>query len=166
MTERITIEQMLVRIQKNWPETATPETAVILGLIRLNDIVSEQTGKMMAQFDLTPAAFEVLVTLRALAPPRQLSPTELYRSILITSGGMTKVLKQLENQGAIERIVDDKDKRSSLVKLTKAGTELAEKSADAVTKAERKLFSQSLSAKDVKDLGEILRHALKRLESD
>ena len=164
MEDKITIADMLTGMRRHWPEIATPETATMLGLIRLNDLVAENTNKAIAPLGLTPAAFEVLVTLRAQPAPRQLTPTALYRSILITSGGMTKVLKHLEAAGAITRIDDPGDRRSRLVKLTAVGKRLAEKAMAAVMQADRSLLSRALTDKDARQLHDTLLGALAKLE--
>uniref|UniRef100_UPI001F244674 MarR family transcriptional regulator n=1 Tax=Cronobacter sakazakii TaxID=28141 RepID=UPI001F244674 len=53
--------------------------------------------------------------------PYCLSPTQLYTSLLVTSGAMTNRLNHLEEQGLIKRIADPDDKRSTLVSLTASG---------------------------------------------
>jgi len=166
MAGKSTVSEILARMQDNWPDAAVPETRVMLGLIRLNDIVFESTNKIVADFGLTPAAFEVLVTLRSLPAPRQLTPTDLYRSILITSGGMTKILKQLETDGMIVRSVSKIDRRSKLVKLTNAGAKCAERSMEAVSRNDKRILTQALSSSEVFQLGNTLLQALNNLESE
>jgi len=166
MAGKSTASDILERMQENWHEAATTETGVILGLIRLNDIVLERTAKIIAEFGLTQAAFEVLVTLRSLPEPRQLTPTRLYRSILITSGGMTKVLKKLEKDGLIERLINKDDQRSKLVKLTTAGVQCAERSMESVSANDKKILSQALSTSQVSQLRNILLNALDSLEAE
>lgn len=164
MENKIKLTDLLRRMKQNWPEALSPETEAILGLIRLNDIVSNQATKSMAQFGLTQAAFEVLTTLRSMPSPRQLTPTELYSSILVTSGGMTKVLKQLEENNWIARIPHASDKRSTLVKLTKKGETLIEEAMEAVVQGDRNIMKQTLSDQDIAKLQEILLLALQKLE--
>jgi DNA-binding MarR family transcriptional regulator len=165
MAGKSTVSDILERMQENWHEVAVPETRVMLGLIRLNDIVLESTNRIIANYGLTQAAFEVLVTLRSLPEPRQLTPTELYRSILITSGGMTKVLKQLETEGLIARSINTEDQRSKLVRLTTSGAKCAERSMAAVSENDREILSKALSPAQISDLGNTLLHALNNLES-
>lgn len=165
MMERITVATILERMQENWSEAACPETRVMLGLIRLNDLVFDSTNKVIAGFGLTPTAFEVLVTLRSLPEPREITPTELYRSILVTSGGMTKVLKQLEAKGLITRLENDADLRSKLVKLTRAGEKHAEELMRAVSENDRKMLSAALTSAQVTELGDTILNAVDKLES-
>jgi DNA-binding MarR family transcriptional regulator len=71
-------------------------------------------------------AFGVLSTLRRAGAPYQLTPTELYRTGMITSGGMTKRLIALEGDGLIDRAPADDDRRSVHVRLTRKGRRLVD----------------------------------------
>lgn len=165
MTERHTIARILAQLRANWPEAATPETEVMLGLTRLNDIVIDSTDALLAGFGLTPAGFEVLVTLRAQPAPRRMTPTELYQAILVTSGGMSKVLMQLENDGWIIRLANTRDARSRFVQLTDAGAARIEAVMRAVGEQDRVLLSGALSAEQVARLARMLLSTLDKLET-
>lgn len=65
--------------------------------------------------------FDVLATLRRAGEPYALSPTVLYESAMISSGGMTNRLDRLERAGLIERRKNPGDRRSTLVALTSQG---------------------------------------------
>jgi DNA-binding MarR family transcriptional regulator len=164
MENKHTIEELRRRIRQHWPETATPETEFILGLIRLNDVIASRTNEITGGFGLTPAGFETLVTLRSLPEPRQLTPNELQKSILVTSGGMTKVLHQLEANGWIERTSHGQDKRSKLVKLTASGKARIEDCMTAVQRGDRNLLTQSLSDKEISKLRDLILLALEKIE--
>ena len=41
--------------------------------------------------------------LRSVPSPYELTPTELYDAVLLSSGGMTKVLRRLETRGLVSR---------------------------------------------------------------
>ncbi len=56
-----------------------------------------------------------------------MSPNDLYRSLLMTSGGMTKILKNLEAENSIKRMDHHSDKRSKMVRLTQEGKAMVEK---------------------------------------
>jgi DNA-binding MarR family transcriptional regulator len=53
---------------------------------------------------LSPSELDVLVTLRRSAAPWVLTPSEIQRALLITSGGLTKILQQLEGRGLVTRL--------------------------------------------------------------
>ena len=164
MEKKYSIGELRDRMKKNWPETVSPETEAVLGLMRLGELVNGQANKISARFGLTPAGFDTLVTLRSLPKPRALSPSELFMSVLISSGGMTKVLDKLEEDGWITRVAQDDDKRKKLVRLTTAGEKLAEDCMAAVMEGDRSLLQQSLSKSEIETLRDLLLTALKRLE--
>jgi DNA-binding MarR family transcriptional regulator len=107
---------------------------------------------------------DVLAALRSAPPPHELSPTELYSAVLISSGGLTKVLHGLEHRGLIGRVPDDEDRRSHRVRLTPAGRALAERAVAAVQASGEALFSRALSTAEMARLAGLLRKLLLAVE--
>lgn len=68
--------------------------------------------------------FDVLATLVRSGPPYELTPTALYRSTMMSSGGMTARLDKLEKAGHIERRSHPDDRRALFVCLTPSGLKL------------------------------------------
>ena len=143
-------------------------TAGFIGhrMIRLNGLARKGTDTVLDHHDLTPAAFEVLVTLRSMPAPRQLTPTELYRVNLLSSGGLTKILNTLSRRKLIELVSNRADGRSKLVRLTVKGKRLAEKTANAVSARDRSLFADTLSPTQIERLRSALLDALAALEAE
>lgn len=81
---------------------------------------------VFAKHGLDTGEFDVLSTLLRSGPPYRLRPTELYRSLMISSGGLTDRLSRLERVGLVDRATDTKDARSKFVTLTAKGRTLAE----------------------------------------
>lgn len=77
------------------------------------------------RYDLDTGEFDVLATLLRSGKPYLLRPTELYRSLMISSGGLTGRLDRLEKRGFIERQKSDEDSRSFLVRLSEKGRTVA-----------------------------------------
>lgn len=76
-------------------------------------------------YDLIHSDIDVLASLYFSSNAKKsLSPTELYNATIFSSGGMTKVLKKLEEKKLIFREASKKDKRKSIIKLSKSGEEL------------------------------------------
>lgn len=165
MEDKHSLDAALKRVRKNWPEMISPETEAVLAFIRLRDIIEEDTGKTIASHGLSHISFEVLVTLRSSEPPYELSPTELYQAALCTSGGMTKALKILEDDGYVERISHESDKRSKLVRLTTKGAAKAGEVMTDVVRGDRNLFTGSLSGEDVTQLRDVLLPFIRKLEA-
>ncbi len=76
---------------------------------------------VFARHNLDTGEFDVLATLQRSGAPYCQRPTELYQSLMITSGGLTDRLNRLEKKGFIERVVSETDRRSALVRLTATG---------------------------------------------
>jgi len=165
MNSKHTIAELIQRTQTHWPEIATSQNEIALCLIRLHDLAMEQSARRLAPFDLSQAAFEVLVTLRSFPPPRILTPTELYRAVLITSGGMTKILKQLQTRDLIERVENEQDKRSKYVKLTEQGATLAEEAMRAVSHGDQELLDKAFSPDECDQIRHLLLKAVHQLET-
>lgn len=164
MTQKQPLTKILEDYRENWPEFVRPETQVMLGVIRLNDLVNEQSKPLIAEFGLTPASFEALMTLRGQPEPWQMTPTDLFRAILISSGGMTKVLHQLESDGLIARVDNPHDQRSRFVRLTPAGKDRAEASMEAVAQQDKEVLEQALSEQQIGQLAKVLMRTIDKLE--
>src|SRR4051794_27257585 len=69
---------------------------------------------------------EGLAPVRRSGPAFRLTPTELSRALMVTSGGMTKRLAALGERGLIRREPDPADGRSRTVTLTPDGRRLVD----------------------------------------
>jgi DNA-binding MarR family transcriptional regulator len=54
-------------------------------------------------------------------------PSALFKTLVRSSGGMTKQLDKLSSQGLIVRVPDEEDRRSLLVELTEKGLTLVDR---------------------------------------
>ncbi|WP_051320560.1 MarR family winged helix-turn-helix transcriptional regulator [Cupriavidus sp. amp6] len=68
----------------------------------------------------------VLLALRRSGPSYALRPTDLFRTLLVTSGAITKRIDRLVQQALVERVADPDDRRSELVRLTRRGAAIAD----------------------------------------
>ena len=90
------------------------------------------------RFDLLNSEVDVLASLYT--NNKVLSPTQLYDLTIFSSGGMTKVLKRLQERGFIYRKEDENDKRCMLVCLSKSGEEIVKESLFAISNECSKYF--------------------------
>lgn len=99
----------------------------ILGRARLvTTLVRIPIERVFERHGLDTGEFDVLTTLLRSGEPYRLRPTELYKSLMISSGGLTDRLARLEKAGLVRRRPSDTDARSLLVELTKNGRKTAE----------------------------------------
>lgn len=112
-----------------------------------------------AASNLQGESFDVLASLRRSGPPYQLSPTQLYREMMLTSGAMTNRIDRLEDAGLVSRRRDPADRRATLVRLTAKGKSLIDAAATKHAANEERLIS-TLSTRDQQSLNELLRKLL------
>ena len=89
-------------------------------------LVERFYASSVAPHGLAPGDFFVLCELRRAGPPWRLTPSALFKSLVRSSGGMTKQLDKLANEGLISRVADEDDRRSILVELTGKGLTLVD----------------------------------------
>ncbi len=108
-----------------------------------------------SKYDLLHSDIDVLAALYFTNLEHSLTPTELYDATIFSSGGMTKVLKKLEEKNLIKRDISKIDKRKTLVTLTEKGAILIE---DCVKNVSLKLKDSFLvlSQKEQKELSKLL----------
>jgi DNA-binding MarR family transcriptional regulator len=166
MKDSYNADHLLEMSEEHWPATCTSthRFAVYVNRVRLLGLHKAQA--LMREKGLSLGEFDVLSTLRRSPPPYRLSPTELQRSTLITSGGLTKLLYQLESKGLIERSVLETDKRSKLVHLSRKGRSLIEAAMKAVTRFQEKWLGAALDDDELEQLNTLLGKVLRVLEAN
>lgn len=124
------LEDHVDRLRAQWarelPDLDTAPMAVLGRIYRISNLVRPGIEATFAGFGLDRGEFDVISTLRRSGPPYRLTPTELYTSLMISSGGLTHRLGRLQKAGLIERLPSPDDKRSLIVALTEKGQQLAE----------------------------------------
>lgn len=105
--------------RRNWADSYDAQMLPLgLSLVQARAAHHSRAAAVMAANGLSPAEFDVLASLRRTPPPHALTPSDIQRSVLITSGGLTKVLQQLEIRGFVSRSTYDADRRVKPVALT------------------------------------------------
>jgi MarR family 2-MHQ and catechol resistance regulon transcriptional repressor len=80
----------------------------------------EKVEDQLAEFDLRPLEFEVILRLGR-SPEGRLRMSDLAAQTHITTSGVTRVIDRLEQDGLVERIACATDRRGSFAQLTAAG---------------------------------------------
>jgi DNA-binding MarR family transcriptional regulator len=126
MTHNDHVQHVLAEWRRELPELDRTAFAVVGRISRLAVLLQEQLEPVFAAHDLTAGEFDVLAALRRSGPSHRLTPSELSRALIVTSGGLTRRLHALEARGLIDREPDPDDGRSTPVVLTDSGTRLVE----------------------------------------
>lgn len=118
------IDTIIKQWQQQFPKLESQHMALIGRIQRCADLLTPKLDKVFEHYGLHKGDFDVLATLRRSGEPYCLSPTELFSSLMVTSGTMTTRLNSMQKRGLIERLPNINDARSNLVKLTDKGKNL------------------------------------------
>jgi DNA-binding MarR family transcriptional regulator len=157
------VEQVIAQWRAQRPDLDLGPFAVVGRLGRAAALSDRAIEQFFAEHGLTRALWDVLASLRREGPPYRLSPTQLYRGLMRTSGTMTNRLTHLQRAGLIRRVPDPADGRGLLVELTEDGVALVDRLAAAHMENERRLLA-GLSAEERNELARLLRALLVGLE--
>jgi DNA-binding MarR family transcriptional regulator len=119
-------------------------------------VMRDHLNPLFADAGLQPGEFDVLATLRRSGEPYMLSPTRLYDTAMISSGGMTNRLDRLERAGLVERRPDPNDRRGKLIALTAAGRRVIDETITRHVANEEQLLSV-LTPTEQQELDALLR---------
>jgi DNA-binding MarR family transcriptional regulator len=147
------------------PDLDLSGLGVAARVLRLQRILEREAAELLRPFELNEGEVQVLAALRRSPPPHELTPTELYRSLLLSSGAMTNRLDRLQEAGLVQRLPDPEDGRRVLVRLTERGRAVIDEAMDAHTASLRRLLSV-LDEEERAGLEDHLRRLLSRLEAD
>jgi len=136
--------------------TGSPHGDAWGALTRTHAAITERLQAALAQADLPPLAwYEVLATV-ADAPEQRLRMGDLAESLVITRGGLTKLVDRLVKAGLMERAFCETDRRVSYATLLPAGEAMLEEMRPVVIAELRATFAANLTAAQAKDLREAL----------
>ena len=155
------------RITEQWrrarPDLDSSPMSVIGRITRIAALAERELESVFDRFGLTGGDFDVLATLRRAEPPHRLTPGELSRSTMVTTGGMTKRLDRLEAAGLIRREPDPRDRRGKLIALSDDGRAVMDEAVAAHVANEHRLLTDLTSAQRER-LASLLRELLLSLE--
>ena len=156
------IDQTQALRQRSGRGTRIADTADLARLVRLAAFMARDVAEISADAGLKPGQFQVLAELRG-RDPLPMSASDLARAILLTSGGMTPVLDQLEERGLILRQIDSEDRRARRITITEKGRSAVNRALDQQV-ARYRLINSALSLEEREILSAILRKLLLAVE--
>lgn len=137
---------------------------IIARIVRMSHYISQFIDANLARYNLNVGEFEVLAAL-ARNPDRQLSPKELQKKILISSGGLSNRINRLEEKKFIVRIPDPADRRGVIVKITPEGRKLTLEAVETHVAIEKSLV-QGLDAENKDQLAMLLKKLIQSQKSE
>ncbi len=121
------IDILISEWKQERPELDTSAMSVVGRILNLGKTLEKRAGNTLKNSGIHYTDLDVLATLRRSGKPFELTPKELMRSVLITSGAMTALLERLTKLDFIYRAPDKKDGRIKRAGLTNKGKKVIDK---------------------------------------
>ena len=132
-------------------------------IAKMSKILDRSYADTFRAYGVNGGEFDVLAALRRAGAPFSLTPTELYRSMMLSSGAMTNRIDRLEGRGLVVREPDPKDRRGRKITLTPEGRGLVDEAVEAHVESEGQMIS-ALDKEEREVLAGLLRKLLVSLE--
>lgn len=120
------LDELAAQWKVERPDLDSSVMAVVGRLLIVGELMGRGIDRMAAEHGLDRGQGDVLLTLRRSGDPYRLSPSQLVKALLVSSGTMTNRIDHLERRGMIERVPNSKDRRGIHVQLTAEGLNLVE----------------------------------------
>ena len=163
MMESDRVDQILAQWRQERPDLDVSPMGIVGRITRLAKYLEHAIQATFSEFGLTVGEFDVLATLRRSGQPYQLSPTELFNTLMVSSGTMTHRIDRLEQAELVRRIPDRSDRRGTQIQLTEKGFNLIEKAVEAHVSNEQRILN-GLEASEREVLTQLLRKFLVSFE--
>ena len=122
------------RWRREFPGIDCSGKAVVGRLLHLNELMLKAVNRTLARHELKYPAYAVLATYR-------MTPKDLLEALILTSGGLSNILRRLEKAGFVRRSADATDGRGVVVELTGSGRRVVEPAMRDHAETERKLVA-------------------------
>ena len=135
-----TVDRLVESWRRERPDLDVAPMQVLSRVTRLSRHLDRARRQVFAEHNLELSEFDVLTALRRSGPPYLLSPGQLIRETLVTSGTMTNRVDRLTTKGFVTREPDPDDRRGVLVRLTGNGRHAVDAAMDGLLARERDLL--------------------------
>lgn len=157
------VDRIIDRWRGERPDLDPSAKAVTGRVVRLAGLLQHHFGDDYATEGIDDGCFAVLAALRRVGAPYELSPKQLNKELLISSGGVTHLVDRLERRSLVTRRPATDDRRSVLVGLTPDGVACADRAMTAHARTEQLLVS-GLGPRERRQLAGLLRKLLLSLD--
>jgi DNA-binding MarR family transcriptional regulator len=163
--ERDSVDDILDGWAAERPDLDVRPVGIVTRLARLRGYLDAELVAVFERYGLTPADFQVIVTLRRAGRPFQLPQARLMAQLALTSGTVSVRVDRLVKRGIVVRERDDNDARVTLIGLSDQGHRLFDEIAPVHLRNEDRLLS-ALDDDERDHLANLLRRVLASLERD
>jgi DNA-binding MarR family transcriptional regulator len=138
-----------------------PHKEAWLALVQAHAAVTGRVQESLAAADLPPLPWYQVLSALADAPEERMKMGDLAEALVITRGGLTKLVDRLIKAGLLERTFCETDRRVSYATLCPAGREMYEEMRPVVVAELRASFSTKLSVEEA----DAMRTSLERVQA-
>ena len=147
---------------KQTREFSSKREEAILELLRTNDRIQIQTFRLLREYGLTEAQYNILRILRGAGAP--LPCLEIANRMITVAPGITRLLDRLETAGLVKRTRSSKDRRIVHIEMTRAARSVLTH-LDKPIKAINEKILGHMSNSELKQLIRLSRRARERCSS-
>ncbi|BCI78316.1 HTH-type transcriptional regulator MhqR [Vibrio cholerae] len=151
------VDAILAQWRSVRPDLDCSSMGVVGRLRQTNGIWKTKLDQVFDGFGLSCIEFDILATIRR--NDREITPTELYQTLMLSSGAISTRIEQLVQRGLVQRVASEEDRRSCKVTLTEQGITLVDQALNAhVTNMNRMLAV--LTEQEQRQLEQLLKKIL------
>lgn len=151
------VDAILAQWRNVRPDLDCSAMGVVGRLRQTNGLWKTRLDQVFENFELSSVEFDILATIRR--NNREITPTELYQTLMLSSGAISTRIEQLVQRGLVQRVASEEDRRSCKVTLTKQGITLVDQALNAhVTNMNHML--EVLTEQEQKQLEQLLKKVL------
>ena len=163
MADKDWTDALLDRLAATRPRKEIEAYQVTARISRIALHIARHQEEVFGRFGLNRGEVGVLGALLLAGSGQQLSPTQLFQGLMLSSAGITSRLDRLERRGYVKRTRHPSDRRGVVVSLTDAGRKVLEQAVTADAGGEQELLS-ALTKEDRRSLAVQLKKLLAGLE--
>lgn len=153
------VDEVVSNLQQERPDLDSRAIETVCRLIYVGRKMEQRAARVLAPYELNYTDLDVLATLRESGSPFELTPADLLRAVMITSGAMTTCLDRLEKAKTVRRRTSKDDRRVRKVSLTSSGKKLIDKVLTVRFEDARRMTSE-LSDSEIRKLNTLLKRVV------
>ncbi|WP_158150669.1 MarR family winged helix-turn-helix transcriptional regulator [Vibrio fluvialis] len=152
-----TVDKILAQWLAVRPDLDCSAMGVVGRLRRTSAVWKKKLDLVFQEYGLSSIEFDILATMRR--SDTAVTPTELYQTLMLSSGAVSTRIEHLVKSGFVQRIASEEDRRSCKVILTQKGIELVDTTLNAHVANMDNMLSV-LSSQEQEQLANLLRKIL------
>ncbi|NNU16074.1 MarR family transcriptional regulator [Parvularcula sp. ZS-1/3] len=156
------VDEVVESFSRARPDIDPDTLRTLCRIIVAGRLLEDRAAALLKPSGMIYTDFDILGMLRRTGPPHELTPNDLIRMVMISSGAVTAALGRLEKQGYVARRVSDEDRRVRIVSLTDEGKRVIDEAFTVRMDDAAEAFS-GFSEDDHKAIDRLLRDVASRL---